>query len=96
MTYGKLKKNTLYAVLKEKPTTVIETSPVSPDSIVFHDATVLLGTHNVNQTKNPVLPVGDRVDGKNIGLVRTNTTSSLKKLSVFTNLAGYQNILWMV
>ena len=44
--------------------TVIETNPVSPDSIVFHDATVLLGTPNVNQTKKPVRLVGYRVEGK--------------------------------
>lgn len=44
--------------------TVIETNPVSSDSIVFYDATVLLGTPNVNQTKKPVRLVGYRVDGK--------------------------------
>ena len=44
--------------------TVIETSPVSSDSIVFYNATVLLGTPNVNQTKKPVRLVGYRVDGK--------------------------------
>jgi len=44
--------------------TVIETSPVSSDSLVFYDATVLLGTPNVNQTKKPVRLVGYRVDGK--------------------------------
>ncbi len=44
--------------------TVIETGPVRPDSIVFYDATVLLGTPNVNQTKKPVRLVGYRVDGK--------------------------------
>lgn len=44
--------------------TVIETNPVNPDSIVFYDATVLLGTPNVNQTKKPVRLIGYRVDGK--------------------------------
>ena len=44
--------------------TVIETSPVSADSIVFYDAKVLLGTPNVNQTEKPVRLVGYRVDGK--------------------------------
>ena len=44
--------------------TVIETSPVRPDSIVFYDATVLLGTPHVSQTKKPVRLVGYRVDGK--------------------------------
>jgi hypothetical protein len=44
--------------------TIIETSPVSSDSIVFYDATVLLGTPGVNQTKKPVRLVGYRVEGK--------------------------------
>ena len=44
--------------------TVIDTNPVSSDSIVFYDATVLLGTPKVNQTKKPVRLVGYRVDGK--------------------------------
>ncbi len=44
--------------------TVIDTSAVSSDSIVFYDATVLLGTPKVNQTKKPVRLVGYRVDGK--------------------------------
>lgn len=44
--------------------TVIETNPVNPDSIVFYDATVLLGTPHVNQTKKPVRLIGYRVDGK--------------------------------
>ena len=44
--------------------TVIQTMPVSSGSIVFYDATVLLGTPNVSQTKKPVRLVGYRVDGK--------------------------------
>lgn len=44
--------------------TVIQTSPVSSSSIVFYDATVLLGTPNVSQTKKPVRLVGYHVDGK--------------------------------
>ena len=44
--------------------TVIETHPVSSGSLVFYDATVLLGTPHVNQTKKPVRLVGYRVDGK--------------------------------
>ncbi len=44
--------------------TVIQAMPVSLGSIVFYDATVLLGTPNVSQTKKPVRLVGYRVDGK--------------------------------
>jgi hypothetical protein len=51
-------------IKKRTHKTVIETRPVSSDSIVFYDATVLLGTPNVNQTKKPVRLVGYRVDGK--------------------------------
>jgi hypothetical protein len=51
-------------IKKSTNKTVIQTSPVSPGSIVFYDATVLLGTPNVNQTKKPVRLVGYRVDGK--------------------------------
>jgi hypothetical protein len=51
-------------IKKRTHKTVIETRSVSSDSIVFYDATVLLGTPNVNQTKKPVRLVGYRVDGK--------------------------------
>jgi hypothetical protein len=42
--------------------TVIETHPVASDSIVFHDAVVLLGTAGINQTKKPLRLVGYEVD----------------------------------
>jgi hypothetical protein len=51
-------------IKKNTNKTVIQTSPVSPGSIVFYDATVLLGTPNVSQTKKPVRLVGYRVEGK--------------------------------
>lgn len=44
--------------------TVIENIPINPDSKVFYDAIVLLGTPNVNQTELPVRLVGYRVGGK--------------------------------
>ena len=43
---------------------VIQTNPIEPDSYVFYDAIVLLGTPNVNQTEKPVRLVGYRADGK--------------------------------
>ena len=44
--------------------TLIKEYEVNPDSIVFYDAEVLLGTvQNDNQTKRPVRLVGYRVDG---------------------------------
>jgi len=42
--------------------TVIESHPVASDSIVFYDATVLLGTAGTNQTKKPLRLVGYEVD----------------------------------
>ena len=51
--------------IKRKTTkTVIKTNFVKPDSIVFYDAIVLLGTPNVNQTEKPVRLVAYRADGK--------------------------------
>jgi hypothetical protein len=42
---------------------VIEENLVSPGSIVFYDAVVLLGTAGINQTKKPLRLVGYEVDG---------------------------------
>ena len=55
----------MYAVIRRSTRkTVINTSPVSSDFNVFYDATVLLGTPNVNQTNTSVRLVGYRIDGK--------------------------------
>ncbi len=43
--------------------TCLKSNPVDPDSIVFYDATVLLGTPGVNQTRKQLRLVGYRVDG---------------------------------
>jgi len=45
--------------------TCIEAKEINPDSNVFYDAIVLLGTPGVNQTKKPVRVVGYIVDGIN-------------------------------
>jgi hypothetical protein len=44
--------------------TVVKTSQIAPDSIVFFDAIVLLGTPGVNQTKEELRLVGYYVDNK--------------------------------
>ncbi len=51
--------------IKAKTTkTLVKEYDVNPDSIVFYDAEVLLGTvENNNQTKKPIRLVGYRVDG---------------------------------
>lgn len=43
--------------------TVIKANAVKPDSIVFYDAIVLLGTRRVNQTEKPLRLVGYRAQG---------------------------------
>jgi hypothetical protein len=45
-------------------TTVIRENAVNPDSIVFYDKIVLLGTKGINQTEKELRLVGYRVDGK--------------------------------
>lgn len=44
--------------------TELSTNPVGPDSHVFYDARVLLGTEDINQTAREVRVVGYKVDGK--------------------------------
>lgn len=43
---------------------IIRITPVKPESIVFYDAIVLLGTKGVNQTEKELRVVGYRVDNK--------------------------------
>lgn len=43
--------------------TCVKANQVDPDSIVFYDAVVLLGTPGTNQTEKPVRLVGYNVDG---------------------------------
>jgi len=45
--------------------TVIKTNAVNPQSFIFYDAIVLLGTPGVNQTKKPVRLIGYRVNAIN-------------------------------
>ena len=43
--------------------TIVTQNAIKPDSHVFYDALVLLGTPNQNQTKNPVRVVGYEISG---------------------------------
>ena len=57
-----------YLILRLKASsrkTVLRTNPVEPDSQVFFDARVLLGTKDINQTERDVRLVGYKADGKN-------------------------------
>ena len=52
--------------IKAKTTkTLITSYDINPDSIIFYDALVLLGTPGVNQTKKPVRVVGYKVNNVN-------------------------------
>lgn len=44
--------------------TVVQENEIKPDSIIFYDAVVLLGTKGQNQTEKPVRVVGYKVDKK--------------------------------
>lgn len=44
--------------------TVLASNPINPESFIFYDALVYLGTHGVNQTKNKIRVIGYRVNGK--------------------------------
>lgn len=50
-------------IKKSTHKTVIQKYPVQPDSNVFYDARVLLGTPGVNQTKHELRVVGYLIDG---------------------------------
>ena len=50
--------------------TIIQQNPIDPDSIVFFDAIVVLGTTAINQTQSPLRLVGYEVDRVNIGSLR--------------------------
>lgn len=43
--------------------TIVKQNDITPDSYIFYDALVLLGTPNQNQTKNPVRVVGYNIAG---------------------------------
>lgn len=62
---GRQRENNLYAVSGETQQRALYGSPpVKPESIVFYDAIVLLGTEGVNQTEKELRVVGYRVDNK--------------------------------
>ena len=44
--------------------TILTANPINPESFIFHDALVYLGTRGVNQTKNKIRVIGYRVNGK--------------------------------
>lgn len=59
------KKHFLCRIKAKTTKTLITAYDVKPDSIVFYDALVLLGTPGVNQTEKPLRVVGYKVDNVN-------------------------------
>lgn len=57
------KKHFICRIKASTKKTLLRTNEVRPDSIVFYDAVVLLGTPGVNQTEKEVRVVGYHVDG---------------------------------
>jgi hypothetical protein len=53
----------VYRIKAGTTKTLLKENSVDPKSIVFYDAVVLLGSPNINQTKEPVRLVGYQVDG---------------------------------
>jgi hypothetical protein len=65
---------------------LLKVNEVAPDSIVFYDAIVLLGTPNINQTKEPVRLVGYRVDGVKYWVATSRLDLSAEQIAAIYKL----------
>ena len=62
--YLQAEKKSFVCRIKVKTTkTIIEEHAINPDSFIFYDALVHLGTPGINKTKTPVRVVGYKVEG---------------------------------
>ena len=66
--------------------TVLRENLVDPDSHVFHDAIVLLGTKDINQTKREVRLVGYKADGKNYWVATDRFDLSAEQIALIYKL----------
>jgi hypothetical protein len=66
--------------------TVLRENPVDPDSLVFYDAVVLLGTKDINQTKREVRVVGYKADGKSYWVATDRFDLSGEQISLIYKL----------
>ena len=64
----------------------IEAKPINPDSNVFYDAIVLLGTHGVNQTKKPLRLVGYTVDSTKYWVATNRYDLSAEQIALIYKL----------
>ena len=73
-------------IKKSTKKTIIQTNSIDVDSTVFYDAIVLLGTPNVNQTKEPVRLVGYRADGKEYWVATDRNDLTAEEIAYIYNL----------
>jgi hypothetical protein len=66
--------------------TCIETNVVNPDSDIFYDAIVFLGTPRINQTKKPLRVVGYTVDGINYWVATSRYDLSAEQVALIYKL----------
>ena len=66
--------------------TVLRTNPIAPDSNIFLDAVVLLGTKNINQTEREVRLVGYKADGKNYWVATDRFDLSAEQIALIYKL----------
>ncbi|GAB6081488.1 hypothetical protein JCM30471_34650 [Desulfuromonas carbonis] len=66
--------------------TVLRENPVGPDSHVFYDAVVLLGTKDINQTAREVRVVGYRADGKTYWVATDRFDLSAEQIALIYKL----------
>jgi len=64
----------------------LKANDVAPDSIVFYDAIVLLGTPNVNQTKEPVRLIGYEVEGVKYWVATSRLDLSAEQIAAIYKL----------
>ena len=84
-------------IKKSTKKTVVQTNSIDVDSTVFYDAIVLLGTPNVNQTKEPVRLVGYRADGKEYWVATDRNDLTAEEIAYIYKLRwNIENILRLV
>ncbi len=66
--------------------TVVREHPVAPDSQVFYDAIVLLGTKDINQTARELRVVGYKADGKNYWVATDRFDLSAEQIALVYKL----------
>ncbi len=66
--------------------TCLESYPVTPGSIVFYDAKVLLGREGVNQTQTPLRLVGYTVEGKSYWIATSRFDLTAEQIALIYKL----------